>query len=207
MRIEPSLRIALLITDMITQLDLESTLKNSLNQLFQKTALTTYLKCPSINLSHQIIQRTRGPQLFHHHRLRKLKLLFHHNHNASPIRTRPHPLHKQSDTLLSAIFARSGASRRSIVAADMPINARSVSSLILSSSNRRNVGTNSPITGASRFPVGAPSTAQQNRSAVTVSLSYFGTRARRSGTTILGFNAAASALQAWLRCQPVVAHS
>ena len=75
------------------------------------------------------------------------------------------------------------------------------------SSNRRKVGTSSPITGASRLPVGAPSTAQQNLSATTVLASYFGVRALRAGFTILGFNAAASGLRAWLRCHFVVAHS
>ena len=69
---------------------------------------------------------------------------------------------------LSIIFARSPFSRRSMVAADIEISDRSVSSPIFSSSNRRNVGTSSPITGANRSPVGAPSTAQQNRSAEAV---------------------------------------
>jgi hypothetical protein len=94
-----------------------------------------------------------------------------------------------------------------MVAADMATSAAAVSSLMLSSSNRRKVGTSSPIIGARRFPVGAPSTAQQNRSATTVLASYLGVRAFRAGLTILGFNAPASALRAWLRCHPVVAHS
>ena len=76
-----------------------------------------------------------------------------------------------------------------------------------SSANRRNVGTSTPITGASRFPVGAPSTAQQNLSPATVFASYFGVRGLRAGFTILGLNAAAKALRAWLRCHLVVAHS
>ena len=97
---------------------------------------------------------------------------------------------------LNIILARSGPSRRSIVAADIATSDRSVSSLIFSSSNRRNRGTSSPITGASRFPVGAPSTAQQNRSAATVSSSYLGTRAFRGGLTTLGLNAAANAFRA-----------
>jgi len=53
-------------------------------------------------------------------------------------------------------FARSAARRRSIVAADIPINATATSSLSSSSPKRRSVGTNSPSTGASRLPVGAP---------------------------------------------------
>ena len=70
---------------------------------------------------------------------------------------------------LTSSFARSAASRRSIVAGDIASNAISVSSLITSSSKRRNVGTNSDMIGASRLPVGAPSTAQQNASAAITS--------------------------------------
>jgi len=51
-------------------------------------------------------------------------------------------------------------------------------------------------TGASRLPVGAPSTAQQNPNAATVFASYFGLRGLRVGFTSLGFNAAANALRA-----------
>ena len=93
-----------------------------------------------------------------------------------------------------------------MVAADIDSNARSTSSLTLSSPNRRKVGTSSCITGARRLPAGAPSTAQQRRSAATVSASYSGARGCR-GRTILGVTARASALRAWLRCHPVVAHS
>src|SRR6478672_6330667 len=66
-------------------------------------------------------------------------------------------------------FARSAASRRSIVAGDIASNAISVSSLITSWSKRRSVGTNSNMIGASRLPVGAPNTGQQNASAAMTS--------------------------------------
>jgi hypothetical protein len=70
----------------------------------------------------------------------------------------------------SCILARSGAKRRSIVAGDIATNAACVRSVMSSSSKRRNLGTNSPMIGASRLPVGAPSTAQQNAKAVMTSL-------------------------------------
>jgi len=101
-------------------------------------------------------------------------------------------------------FARSAARRRSIVAADIPINATATSSLSSSSPKRRSVGTNSPSTGASRLPVGAPKTAQQKRSAPMTSSPYSSGLGLR-GATILGFNDCPSAFRAWLRCQPVVA--
>src|SRR5665647_1819579 len=105
----------------------------------------------------------------------------------------------------NVIAARSGASRRSIVAADIAVNAPATSSLTSSSPKRRSVATSSPNTGASRLPVGAPSTAQQNRNATTTSCPYLGARGRR-GRATLGTKALPSALRAWLRCQPVVAH-
>ena len=108
---------------------------------------------------------------------------------------------------LPTIFARSGANRRSMVAGDIVTNAVATSSVTSSSAKRRNVGTSSAIIGASRFPVGPPSTAQQNPRATTVFVSYNGARALRAGTTIFGFNAAANAFRAWLRCHPVVAHN
>ncbi len=108
---------------------------------------------------------------------------------------------------LSTIFARSAERRRSMVAGDIVINAAATSSLTSSSSNRRSRGTGSAIIGDSRLPVGAPSTAQQNPNATTVSASYFGARTFRAGSTSFGFNAAASALRAWLRCHRVVAHN
>jgi hypothetical protein len=61
------------------------------------------------------------------------------------------------------IAARSPASRRSIVAGDITTNAAATSSLTSSSPQRRSAATRPPITGASRFPVGAPNTAHQNR--------------------------------------------
>jgi hypothetical protein len=69
----------------------------------------------------------------------------------------------------TVIAARSAASRRSIVAGDITSSAAANSSLTSSSPNRRSVATSSPITAASRLPVGAPSTAQQNLSATTTS--------------------------------------
>ena len=66
-------------------------------------------------------------------------------------------------------LARSGASRRSIVAGAIASNATSVSSVITNSWNRRSVGTKSAVIGADRFPVGAPGTAQQNASAAMIS--------------------------------------
>ena len=98
--------------------------------------------------------------------------------------------------------ARSGASRRSIVAADIAVNAPATSSLTSSSPKRRSVATSSPNTGASRLPVGAPSTAQQNCNATT-SCPSLGTRGRAT----LATNARPNARRAWLRCQPVIAHN
>ncbi len=66
-------------------------------------------------------------------------------------------------------MARAAASRRSIVAGDITTSKAARSSLISSSPNRRNVETSSTITGASRLPVGAPSTTQQNLSAANTS--------------------------------------
>ena len=50
-----------------------------------------------------------------------------------------------------------------MVAGDITTNAAATSSLTSSSPQRRSAATRSPITGASRFPVGAPNTAHQNR--------------------------------------------
>ncbi len=60
--------------------------------------------------------------------------------------------------------------------------------------------------GASRLPVGAPRTAQQNANAVMTSAPYLGARGVRSRTTF-GVSASRNALRAWLRCQPVMAHN
>jgi len=76
-----------------------------------------------------------------------------------------------------------------------------------SSPKRRRVGTSSTITGASRFPVAARSTAQQNRSAASTSGPQTGVRGRRGAGTNFGRSAAARALRAWLRCHPVVWHN
>jgi hypothetical protein len=83
----------------------------------------------------------------------------------------------------NVIAARSGARRRSIVAGDMTTSAPASWSLTSSSPKRRNVATSSPITGASRLPVGAPNTAQQNRNATTTSAPYVGARGQRGRTT------------------------
>jgi len=69
----------------------------------------------------------------------------------------------------SVSAARSAARRRSMVGGDITTNAAATSSLTSSSPQRRNAATRPPITGASRFPVGAPNTAQQNRSATMTS--------------------------------------
>jgi len=60
-------------------------------------------------------------------------------------------------------FARSGASRRSIVAADIRHNAAAVSSSMFSSPKARRIGTSSPRNGAMPLPEAVPITAQQNR--------------------------------------------
>jgi len=60
--------------------------------------------------------------------------------------------------------------RRSIVAGDIATSSAAVWSLTCSSSKRRSVGTSSLMIGASRLPVGAPSTAQQNAKAAITSL-------------------------------------
>src|ERR1035437_4070545 len=88
----------------------------------------------------------------------------------------------------------------------MTTSAPANSSQTSSSPKRRSVATSSPINGASRLPVGAPSTAQQNRNATTTSSPYLGTRGLR-GRTTTGRRPCPGALRAWLRCQPVVAHN
>ena len=93
-----------------------------------------------------------------------------------------------------------------MVAGDIASNDTATSSAISSSPNRRSVGTSSSMIGASRFPVGAPSTAQQNANASMTSGPYTDARGAL-GRTILGTRASRSAFRAWLRCQPVVAHN
>ena len=56
---------------------------------------------------------------------------------------------------------------------------------------------------AGRHPQHEPATV----SAAITSGPYFGGRGLRLGATTLGRNAALSALRAWLRCQPVLAHN
>ena len=60
--------------------------------------------------------------------------------------------------------------------------------------------------GANRLPAGMPTTAQQKISAATTFGPYLGGREALDLTTF-GRNAAFSALRAWLRCQPVIAHN
>ena len=107
---------------------------------------------------------------------------------------------------LSSCFLRSGARRRSMVAADMPASSAAVSSSMSSSPNRRRTATSSARHGASRLPAGMPSTAQQKTSAAMTFGPYFGGRGRL-GLTTAGRSAWLSALRAWLRCHPVVAHN
>jgi len=121
-------------------------------------------------------------------------------HRVVPLRPRPdrdRVLEQRAglvwDRPRSVIAARSGPSRRSIVAGDIALNAAAMSSSMSSSPNRRRAATSSAITGASRLPVGAPSTAQQNRSTITTSSPYSGCRGRR-GRMILGVNALAEGL-------------
>ncbi len=99
-----------------------------------------------------------------------------------------------SERHLTCNFARSCASRRSIVASDIAINANSMSSLILSSSNRRRRH-QLRHHRRQRLPVGAPNTAQQNASATTTSAPCSGTQATR-GRTSCGFSANRTAFRA-----------
>ena len=103
-------------------------------------------------------------------------------------------------------MARSGGNRRSMVAGDTASKDTAISSAISSSPNRRSVGTSSSMIGSSRFPVGAPSTAQQNANASMTSGPYSDARGAL-GRTIHGTRASRSDFRALLRCQPVVAHN
>src|SRR6476620_2995307 len=60
--------------------------------------------------------------------------------------------------------------------------------------------------GASRLPAGIPSTVQHTVNAAMTSGPYFSGRTLLT-VTILGCSADLSALRAWLRCQPVLAHT
>ena len=96
---------------------------------------------------------------------------------------------------LTAYFLRSGANRRSMVAADMPTSSAAVSSSMSNSPNRRSTATNSPSIGASLLPAGIPNTDQHNTSAATAFGPYFGGRGRRAPTT-RGRSAPRNALRA-----------
>jgi hypothetical protein len=93
-----------------------------------------------------------------------------------------------------------------MVAADIDTNSAAVASSMTSSPKWRNTITSSPNIGANRLPAGIPSTVQHTVSAAMTSGPYLGGR-ERLGVTTLGCNADVSALRAWLRCQPVVAHN
>ena len=93
-----------------------------------------------------------------------------------------------------------------MVAADIDTNSAAVSSSMTSSPKWRNTATSSPSIGASRLPAGIPSTAQHTVSAAMTSGPYLDGRGLL-GVTMLGCSAVVSALRAWLRCQPVVAHN
>ena len=92
------------------------------------------------------------------------------------------------------------------MAADIDTNRLAVSSSMSSSPKWRKTATSSASIGASRLPAGIPSTVQHTVSAAMTFGPYFGGRGLRGDTT-LGCNAVLSALRAWLRCQPVVAHN
>ena len=93
-----------------------------------------------------------------------------------------------------------------MVAADIDTNSSAVSSSMSSSPKWRNTASSSPSIGASLLPAGIPSTVQHTVSAAITFGPYFGGRGLL-GDTSLGCNAVVSALRAWLRCQPVVAHN
>src|SRR5664279_2508871 len=95
----------------------------------------------------------------------------------------------------TCILARSGASLRSIVVADIPDSRAAVTSSTVNSPSRDSRATNSPSTGASRLPAGAPSTAQQNRNATITGSLYNGDRGTR-GRTTRGTSAARNAFRA-----------
>jgi len=94
-----------------------------------------------------------------------------------------------------------------MVAADIDIKSAAVSSSMTSSPNCRNTVTSSVNIGASLLPAGIPSTSQHTVSAAMTFCPYMGGRGLRLGATTLGGSAALSALRAWLRCHPVLAHN
>src|ERR1700756_2248812 len=83
---------------------------------------------------------------------------------------------------LSCCVRRWGASRRSMVAADINTNSAAVSSSITSSPKWRNTATSSSNIGASRLPAGIPSTVQHTVSAAMTSGPYFDRRGRLGDT-------------------------
>jgi len=87
------------------------------------------------------------------------------------------------------------ASRRSIVAADIPTSRAEVPSSMSNSPNDAAPAPNSARIGASRFPAGAFLTAQHFSNAATTFQSYFGARGGR-GRTTRGFSACFSARRA-----------
>jgi hypothetical protein len=93
-----------------------------------------------------------------------------------------------------------------MVAADIDANSAAVFSSSVSSPKWRSTATSSPSIGASRLPAGIPSTVQHTVNAAMTSGPYFTGRGLR-GVTILGCSAALSALRAWFRCHPVLAHN
>jgi hypothetical protein len=93
-----------------------------------------------------------------------------------------------------------------MVAADMPLSSAAVSSSTSSSSCRRSTATSSGSIGASRLPAGMPRVAQQKISPATTLGPYLGGRGPLAWMTF-GRSAFLSALRAWLRCQPVIAHN
>ena len=93
-----------------------------------------------------------------------------------------------------------------MVAADIDTNSAAVSSSMTSSPKWRNTATSSPSIGASRLPAGIPSTVQHTVSAAMTSGPYFGGRGLLA-VYDLGLQRRASALRAWFRCQPVLAHN
>src|SRR5674476_421250 len=102
--------------------------------------------------------------------------------------------------------ALSGASRRSIVAADITVSA--AATLVADVQLTKAPQPRHQLAHHRREPLTRrrPSTAQQNRSPTTKSCPYWGTRGRR-GRTTLGTSPCPSALRAWWRCQPVMAHN
>jgi hypothetical protein len=109
--------------------------------------------------------------------------------------SRPLPRNQCEERPLSFNRDLAGASRRSIVAADIDISSAAVSSSMASSPNRRSTGTSSSSIGASRLPAGAFSTAQHFSSAPTTVAPYLGSRSARV-TTIPGRGALRNARRA-----------